>query len=108
MRACAVLFTDARENMMIKGHILTSVPPSIVTNGNAEITTQLQLCSEYKLNSNLLMPTQHLDGTAQAVNMVVAACLSAKENFTSRLTSEPAIQWRRQDLAGNANVSAQS
>lgn len=40
--------------------------------------------------------------------MFIAACLSAKESFTSTLTSEPAIQWRRHELAGIANVSAQS
>lgn len=44
----------------------------------------------------------------QAIRLFIAACLSAKESFTSRLTSEPAIQWRRQELAGIANVSAQS
>lgn len=40
--------------------------------------------------------------------MFMVTCLSAKENFTSRLTSEPAMQWRRQELAGIASVSAQS
>lgn len=44
----------------------------------------------------------------QVVSMFIAACLTAKESFTSTLTSEPAIQWRRHELAGIADVSAQS
>lgn len=44
----------------------------------------------------------------QPASVFTASCLSAKESFTSRLTSEPAIQRRRHELAGIANVSAQS
>lgn len=57
------------------------------------------------------MPTEHMHITKshpQVVSMFIAACLTAKESFTSTLTSEPAIQWRRHELAGIADVSAQS
>jgi len=49
-----------------------------------------------------------MKGAPQVVRVLRAAGLSAKESFTSRLTSEPAIQWRRHELAGISNVSAQS
>lgn len=45
---------------------------------------------------------------SSSCKLFIAAYLSAKESFTSTLTSEPAMQWRRHELAGTANVSAQS
>lgn len=99
---------------MIKRRTVTTVPPSSVTNGNVEIQggIQLQLRADIWVvtlkRSSPLSKWTFIRGDPQVVSMFMAACLSAKDSFTSTLTSEPAIQSRRHELAGIAKVSAQS
>lgn len=89
--------------------------PPLWQNGNLEFSIQLQLHKDWMQVCLLTLydisaQAEHIftRGISQNINMFMAACLSAKESFTSRMTSEPAIQQRRHELAGVANVSAQS
>lgn len=89
--------------------------PPLWQNVNVEFSIQLQLHKDWMQVCLLTCYTiiaqdEHIftRGIPQDINMFMAACLSAKESFTSRMTSEPAIQQRRHELAGVANVSAQS
>lgn len=77
------------ELLPIKGRTATSVPPLTVTNGDFD-SAEVVSCPPLKFSSKFKWTSAR--GDPRVGSKFLAACLSAKESFTSTLTSEPAIQ----------------